>query len=67
VAIFAEKFPVYPIEMRNMVASSGGTSVDAIYQLDKGGFRTVLSKAVLASPPPSLRQKTIRKSIAGDG
>ena len=26
-----------------------GTSADAIYQLDKGGFRTVLSKAVLAA------------------
>jgi len=35
--------------MRNMVTSPGGTTADAIYQLDKGGFRTVLSKAVLAA------------------
>ncbi len=35
--------------MRNLVTSPGGTSADAIYQLEKGGFRTVLSKAVLAA------------------
>jgi len=32
-----------------MVTSPGGTSADAIYQLDKGGLRTVLSKAVWAA------------------
>lgn len=48
-AIFAERSPVHPAEMRNMVTSPGGTSADAIYQLEKGGFRTVLSKAVLAA------------------
>ncbi|MEO2194616.1 MAG: pyrroline-5-carboxylate reductase, partial [bacterium] len=44
-AMFAERSPVHPAEMRNMVTSPGGTTADAIYQLDKGGFRTVLSKA----------------------
>ena len=48
-AIFAERSAVHPAEMRNMVTSPGGTSADAIYQLEKGGFRTVLSKAVLAA------------------
>ena len=48
-AMFAERSPVHPAEMRNMVTSPGGTSADAIYQLDKGAFRTVLSKAVLAA------------------
>jgi len=48
-AMFAERSPVHPAEMRNMVTSPGGTTADAIYQLDKGGFRTVLSKAVLAA------------------
>ena len=48
-AMFAERSPVHPAEMRNLVTSPGGTSADAIYQLDKGGFRTVLSKAVLAA------------------
>jgi pyrroline-5-carboxylate reductase len=32
-----------------MVTSPGGTSAAAIYQLEKGGLRTVLSKAVWAA------------------
>jgi pyrroline-5-carboxylate reductase len=32
-----------------MVTSPGGTSAEAIYQLEKGGLRTVLSKAVWAA------------------
>ena len=47
--MFAERSPVHPAEMRNMVTSPGGTTADAIYQLDKGAFRTVLSKAVMAA------------------
>jgi pyrroline-5-carboxylate reductase len=35
--------------MRNLVTSPGGTSAEAIYQLEKGGMRTVLSKAVWAA------------------
>jgi pyrroline-5-carboxylate reductase len=31
------------------VTSPGGTSADAIYQMEKGGLRTVLSKAVYAA------------------
>ena len=48
-AIFAERSAVHPAEMRNMVTSPGGTSADALYQLEKGSFRTVVSKAVLAA------------------
>jgi pyrroline-5-carboxylate reductase len=48
-AIFAEQSSVHPAEMRNMVTSPGGTSADALYQLEKGSFRTVVSKAVLAA------------------
>ena len=48
-AIFAERSTVHPAEMRNMVTSPGGTSADALYQLEKGSFRTVVSKAVLAA------------------
>jgi pyrroline-5-carboxylate reductase len=32
-----------------MVTSPGGTSAEAIYQLEKGSLRTVLSKAVWAA------------------
>ena len=43
---FARDSKRHPAELRNMVTSPGGTTADAIYQLDKGGFRTVLSKAI---------------------
>lgn len=36
-------------QLRNMVTSPGGTSAEAIYQLEKGGMRTILSKAVWAA------------------
>ena len=39
----------HPAELRNMVTSPGGTSAEAIYQMEKGGLRTVLSKAVYAA------------------
>jgi pyrroline-5-carboxylate reductase len=32
-----------------MVTSPGGTSAEAIYQLEKGGPRTILSKAIWAA------------------
>ena len=48
-AIYAENSPSHPAEMRNLVTSPGGTSAHALYQLEKGGFRTLLSKAVWAA------------------
>jgi pyrroline-5-carboxylate reductase len=38
-----------------MVTSPGGTTAEAIYQLDKGGFRTTISKAVWAAYQKSRR------------
>jgi pyrroline-5-carboxylate reductase len=46
---FARDSGRHPVELRNMVTSPGGTTADAIYQLEKGGFRTVLSKAIWAA------------------
>ncbi len=43
---FARDSKRHPTELRNMVTSPGGTTADAIYQMEKGGFRTVLSKAI---------------------
>jgi len=48
-ALFAQQSKLHFAEMRNMVTSPGGTSADALYQLEKGAFRAVLSKAVFAS------------------
>lgn len=36
-------------ELRNMVTSPGGTTADALYHLEKGGLRMVISKAVFAA------------------
>jgi pyrroline-5-carboxylate reductase len=63
-AMFAERSPVHPAEMRNMVTSPGGTSADAIYQLEKGGFRTVLSKAVLAAYQRSVALGAVNEAAA---
>ncbi|MGH2499543.1 MAG: pyrroline-5-carboxylate reductase [Candidatus Limnocylindria bacterium] len=48
-ALFARRSGRHLAELRNMVTSPGGTSAAAIYQLEKGGLRTVLSKAVYAA------------------
>jgi pyrroline-5-carboxylate reductase len=47
--LFARESQKHPAELRNMVTSPGGTSAEAIYQMEKGGLRTVLSKAVWAA------------------
>jgi pyrroline-5-carboxylate reductase len=48
-AIFAKESQKHPAELKNMVTSPGGTSAEALYQLDKGGLRTVLSRGVWAA------------------
>ncbi|MEO8573058.1 MAG: pyrroline-5-carboxylate reductase [Pyrinomonadaceae bacterium] len=46
---FAMESNKHPAELRNMVTSPGGTSAEAIYQMEKGTLRTVLSKAVYSA------------------
>lgn len=46
---FARQSVAHPAELRNVVTSPGGTSAEALYQLEKGGFRTVLSRAIWAA------------------
>jgi pyrroline-5-carboxylate reductase len=47
--LFAKESHKHPAELRNMVTSPGGTSAEAIYQMEKGSLRTVMSKAVWAA------------------
>jgi pyrroline-5-carboxylate reductase len=47
--LFARESGRHLAELRNMVTSPGGTSAEAIYQLEKGGLRTIISKAVWAA------------------
>lgn len=46
---YAEASGLHPAQLRNQVTSPGGTSAEAIYHLEKGGLRTVLSRAVWAA------------------
>jgi pyrroline-5-carboxylate reductase len=40
---------MHPAQLRNQVTSPGGTSAAAIYELEKGGIRTVIADAVWAA------------------
>jgi pyrroline-5-carboxylate reductase len=46
---YADQSNLHLAQLRNQVTSPGGTSAEAIYQMEKGGMRTVLSKAVWAA------------------
>jgi len=46
---FARSSGKHMAELRNMVTSPGGTSAEAIYQMEKGGLRTVLSRSAYAA------------------
>jgi pyrroline-5-carboxylate reductase len=45
----ARQADLHPAQLRNMVTSPGGTSAEALYELEKGALRTILSKAVWAA------------------
>lgn len=45
----ARETGLHPTELRNRVTSPGGTSAEALYQLEKGGLRTVISRGVWAA------------------
>jgi pyrroline-5-carboxylate reductase len=44
----------HPATLRNQVTSPGGTSAEALYYLEKAGFRTAISRAVWAAYQRSL-------------
>ena len=46
---FAQQSDRHLAALRNQVTSPGGTSAEAIYQLEKGSMRTILSKAIWAA------------------
>ncbi len=48
-ANYARQSNLHLAALRNQVPSPGGTTAEALYHLDKGGFRTVLSRAVWAA------------------
>lgn len=46
---YAAQSGEHPAVLRNQVTSPGGTSAEALYQLEKGGIRTVVSRAIWAA------------------
>ena len=51
---FYEKNNVHVAALRNQVTSSGGTSAEALYYLEKAGVRTAISRAIWAAYQRSL-------------
>ena len=46
---FADMSNKHVAELRNQVTSPGGTSAEALYHMEKGGLRTVISKGIWAA------------------
>lgn len=53
-ASFYQSASRHPATLRNQVTSPGGTSAEALYYLEKAGFRTAISRAVWAAYQRSL-------------
>jgi pyrroline-5-carboxylate reductase len=53
-ADYYEQAQRHPATLRNQVTSPGGTSAEALYYLEKAGFRTAISRAVWAAYQRSL-------------
>jgi pyrroline-5-carboxylate reductase len=51
---FYEKNDMHVAALRNQVTSSGGTSAEALYYLEKAGVRTAISRAIWAAYQRSL-------------
>ncbi len=51
---FYERNDVHVAALRNQVTSSGGTSAEALYYLEKAGIRTAISRAIWAAYQRSL-------------
>ncbi len=65
-AEFALQSGKHVAELRDMVTSPGGTSAEALYQLERGGLRTVVSDAVWAAFERTLRiEATLEGREAG--
>ncbi|HSM56623.1 MAG TPA: pyrroline-5-carboxylate reductase [Candidatus Sulfomarinibacteraceae bacterium] len=46
---YAERSGKHVAELRNQVTSPGGTTAEALYHMEKGGLRTVVSRGIFAA------------------
>jgi pyrroline-5-carboxylate reductase len=46
---FADQANLHVAELRNQVTSPGGTTAEALYHMEKGGLRTVISRGIWAA------------------
>jgi pyrroline-5-carboxylate reductase len=46
---------LHPAQLRNQVTSPGGTTAAALYELEKGGLRTVIARAIWAAYERSIQ------------
>jgi pyrroline-5-carboxylate reductase len=68
--INSQKSGIHVAALRNQVTSPGGTSAEAMYFLEKAGFRTALSRAIWAAYQRSLelgREKPVHIPEATNG
>jgi pyrroline-5-carboxylate reductase len=63
---FALQSQTHLAELRNQVTSPGGTTADALFQMEKGGLRTVMSKAVFAAFQKSRALSNVPDEEDGD-
>jgi pyrroline-5-carboxylate reductase len=63
---YYKKSDVHLAALRNQVTSPGGTSAEALYYLEKAGFRTAISRAVWAAYERSLELGSETPSHAPD-
>jgi pyrroline-5-carboxylate reductase len=66
-ASFYEQAGRHPATLRNQVTSPGGTSAEALYYLEKAGFRTAISRAIWAAYQRSLELGKEKPGHAPEG
>jgi len=64
-ALFAINSEKHTSELRDMVTSPGGTSADALYEMEKGSFRTIIEKAVYSAFKRTIYLKEFVKKKGG--